>query len=843
MGEVYRADDLKLGQPVALKFLPEALERDAERLERFLGEVRIARQVAHPNVCRTYDVGEVDGRHYLSMEYVDGEDLASLARRIGRLPEDKSLQLARQLCAGLAALHEQGILHRDLKPANVMIDGRGSVKITDFGLAAFAAGLQRAEVRVGTPAYMAPEQLAGTGVSVRSDVYSLGLVLYELFGGRPAFDPAASFEETARRRREEPPTPLGQLVSHLDPAVETTIASCLETDPGERPPSALAVSAALPGGDPLAEALAAGETPSPELVAASGRTDAMRPVRAAALALVAAAAFLAAARLDGARALRAWVPLDKPPEVLVDRSREIVARLGYTEPVYAEPADRAFGFDVWPSVLREIERRDASPRRWERLTKPEVGAVTYWYRQSPHAMLPNNESFGTFAGGPVTRWNPFPEVTGMILVSLDTAGKLRFFAHTPRRFVSDPAPRGEVDWSLPFELAGLDPAAFRQVEPAYQRFADLDSRAAWVGEVPGLAGAELRIEAGTQGGRIALWGILEPAELERLASEPQRSEAVPVGRVAFHAMVLLVLAASTMFARHNLNQGRGDRRGTIRIATFFFALTCARELLHSHALFTYAGMTQIYPIVATGLFYAAFSAALYLAIEPYARRTWPAMLVSWVRLLGRSARNWRDPRIGRSVLWGTAAGALLALARTAAHGIRGFIRSAPDVPDIGEWDVLLGFRHALAAVTEQLYMSTLQAFVLVFLLVMGRRLLRGPWAAAAFAGVVWVLLYEPVQASLSETSFALVLVSLRTALFMVVLLRQGVLALIASLCVVRLEALARTADWSAWHAEPSLYVTALVLALAGYGFWAASAAGPLAADPAAGRPALRAEPA
>jgi len=116
MGEVYRADDLKLNHPVAVKFLPKGLDDDPDRLERFLTEVRLSRQVSHPNVCRVHDVGEVDHQHFLTMEYVDGEDLASLLRRIGRLPGDKAVQLARQICAGLAAAHEQGILHRDLPP-------------------------------------------------------------------------------------------------------------------------------------------------------------------------------------------------------------------------------------------------------------------------------------------------------------------------------------------------------------------------------------------------------------------------------------------------------------------------------------------------------------------------------------------------------------------------------------------------------------------------------------------------------------------------------------------------------------------------------------------------------
>jgi serine/threonine-protein kinase len=132
MGEVYRADDLTLGQAVALKFLSEDASRDEGLLERFRNEVRIARRVSHPNVCRVYDVGEVDGHTFFTMEYVDGEDLASLLRRIGRLPQDKALDIARQLCAGIAAAHAKGVLHRDLKPGNVMLTKSGT-KLLDFG--------------------------------------------------------------------------------------------------------------------------------------------------------------------------------------------------------------------------------------------------------------------------------------------------------------------------------------------------------------------------------------------------------------------------------------------------------------------------------------------------------------------------------------------------------------------------------------------------------------------------------------------------------------------------------------------------------------------------------------
>ncbi|MGH9196072.1 MAG: serine/threonine-protein kinase, partial [Acidimicrobiia bacterium] len=197
MGEVYRADDLKLGQPVALKFLPDTLATDGAMLAHFHREVRTARQVSHPNVCRVFDIGETDGHHFLSMEYIDGEDLASLLRRIGRLPEDKAREISRQLCAGLAAAHDAGVLHRDLKPSNVMIDGRGKARIADFGLAGLAQEFRGSEVPAGTPAYMAPEQLAGKQATVKSDIYALGLVMDEIFTGKRPCE-AKDFSESIR---------------------------------------------------------------------------------------------------------------------------------------------------------------------------------------------------------------------------------------------------------------------------------------------------------------------------------------------------------------------------------------------------------------------------------------------------------------------------------------------------------------------------------------------------------------------------------------------------------------------------------------------------------------------
>ena len=249
MGEVYRADDLKLGQPVALKFLPQAFSGDESRQARFFNEVRTARQVTHPNVCRVHDLGEVDGHYFLSMEYVDGEDLGTLLRRIGHVPKDKAVQIARQLCAGLAAAHAKGFVHRDLKPENIFLTDEGRAKILDFGLATssgFGNKSQSDEAHtptatvltspgsvMGTVDYMSPEQVRGEPVDHRSDIFSFGTVLYEMLGRSRPFHKETQPETMTAIMKSEP-IDLHSVSGDVPPAMCTIIRRCLEKRAGER---------------------------------------------------------------------------------------------------------------------------------------------------------------------------------------------------------------------------------------------------------------------------------------------------------------------------------------------------------------------------------------------------------------------------------------------------------------------------------------------------------------------------------------------------------------------------------------------------------------------------------
>ncbi|HEY9500315.1 MAG TPA: serine/threonine-protein kinase, partial [Pyrinomonadaceae bacterium] len=418
MGEVYRADDLKLGQAVALKFLPDHLLSNGAALARFHREVRVARQVSHKNVCRVYDIGEYDGRHFLSMEYIKGEELASLLRRIGSFPVDKSIQLARQICAGLNAAHDVGVLHRDLKPANIMIDGEGNARILDFGLAGLSEEFSENELAAGTPAYMAPEQLEGREQTVKTDIYSLGLVLYELFTSKKAFEAKTIGELIELRRNNTTPTSLTSLVKDLDPLIERVVERCLQTDPSFRPSSALQVAAALPGGDPIAAALAAGETPSPEMVAAAPKQGILSPVMAGSLLAVFLLLVGLGSWLSKYTAIYRLSPLGDSPEVLRSRARDVVKDLGYSE----APTDYADGFVLKEDYLDYIANNDQSPQRWEKMRNIPPGPYRYWYRQSPRY-------FETIETIEVNK--PALDVSGMASLYLDISGHLRWFLGVP----------------------------------------------------------------------------------------------------------------------------------------------------------------------------------------------------------------------------------------------------------------------------------------------------------------------------------------------------------------------------------------------------------------------------
>jgi serine/threonine protein kinase len=799
MGEVYRADDLKLAQPVALKFLPEHLLSDSAALARFHREVRVARQVSHKNVCRVYDIGEVDGRHFLSMEFIKGEELSSLMRRIGRLPPDKALQLARQICAGLAAAHDVGFLHRDLKPANIMIDGDGNARILDFGLAGLVEEFGEEEVRAGTPAYMSPEQIEGREQTVKSDIYSLGLVFYELFTGRKAFEAPTLGEMLKLRRSNSAPTTPTEVVKDLDPTIEKIIDRCIQKDPGQRPSSAIQVAAALPGGDPLAAALAAGETPSPEMVAAAPTEGVLKPPIAIALLSVAVVLLALSCWITKYAMAYRLAPINESPEVLRARSRDLIKKIGYHE----TPLDSADGIVLKESYLSYISSHDNSPNRWDKLAEPP-GPYRFWYRQSPRY----------FATSEIIEVDkPALDVSGMTSLYLDMDGRLHWFMHVPPQRDPPAANATSFDWSTAFREAGLDIANFRTATSSWVPLHAYDKREAWDGPDPLRPENNIHIEAASFRGAPVYFETIYPWD------QPTREEQAPIStqqRLFIYAVIavfIIALFGSALIARGNLRAGRGDLAGATRIAFFYFLVRMLEWVFEAH----HNGfVAHEFIIFSASLAFAVFSSfflwLLYIALEPFVRRRWPQRIISWSRLL---RGDLRDPLVGRDILIGVTAGTLAILLGSLTQPILRAL-GRPFVVVINPGSAILG-SHFSASFAAQLSAALFFSFITLFLWLLLVVLLRRERVGLIVLGFV-ITLFTILVADPGLTGLPSAVLGAALTLF--ILYRHGLLALCAMMFVAHLWVFYPiTSEFTAWYAFDFVVALAICLALAGYGFY------------------------
>ena len=798
MGEVYRAEDLKLGQPVALKFLPEDVAKTPDRLARFHHEVRVARQVSHPNVCRVYDIGEADGQHFISMEYVDGEDLASLLRRIGRLPPDKATELARQLCAGLAAAHDRGVLHRDLKPANVLVDGRGRARIADFGLAGLIDDRRDPHIIAGTPGYMAPEQLAGQATSARTDVYALGLVLYEMFTGKRALTAvgANAFTRGEASGVAHPST----LVPDLDQAIERVILRCLEPDPARRPSSALSVAAALPGGDPLAAALAAGETPSPEMVAAAGEVGSLPPLVGLACVAAIAIGMVLIAVMSRQTTLPGLVTMDKRPDVLAERGRGIARALGYAD----RPADEAYGYGSNADYLQYIEDHDRSATRWAALRKGQPAAIAFWYRQSPHRLDPD---------GRVTQLDPPHDVSGMLSMSMDQNGRLTGLRAVPPQRLEPATEARQPDWAAVFAEAGLAIAQFSHAQPTLTPPAFADTRSAWEGAYPDRPDIPIRVEAAAAGGRPVYFEIVTPwtgrattAATDVLPTGPQGGGGVSI------LFFLSVTLGSILLARRNLSLGRGDRRGAFRLSLYIAVIMLLAPALDRGVLIL-ARSTPLALTLAIGVY------LMYIALEPHVRRIWPEILIGWSRLLGG---RFRDPLVGRDILVGALAGLVLSCLLHLHSVAPAWFGLPPPRPTQAQSDLLLGGRHALSWIIRAQAFGGVIVIVNLVALFLVNVLLRGRRALAAWLTAMIVTMLLPVVPWGGNPILMFVFRGLIAGGLVFVTVRFGLLAAIVCRVVLGLTTTAMvpiTFDVTVPYVESSYLLVGTILVLAGYGFY------------------------
>lgn len=235
MGRVYKVFDKKIKENIALKLLKPEIASDPRTIERFRNELKFARKISHPHVCRMYDLGEAGLLHFITMEYVSGEDLKSFIRRAGHLTEPKALSIAEQITDGLAEAHRLGVLHRDLKPQNVMIDRDGNAKVMDFGIARslHAAGFTGSGIMVGTPEYMSPEQAEASGVDARSDIYSLGIIIYEMVTGKVPFSGETPLSVALKQKTEMPRNPR-ELNALISEDLSRLVMKCLEKEREKR---------------------------------------------------------------------------------------------------------------------------------------------------------------------------------------------------------------------------------------------------------------------------------------------------------------------------------------------------------------------------------------------------------------------------------------------------------------------------------------------------------------------------------------------------------------------------------------------------------------------------------
>ncbi len=806
MGEVYRAEDLRLSQVVAIKFLPQELSQDASALARFHSEVRIARQVSHPNVCRVFDIGDVDGIPFLSMEYVDGEDLASVVRRIGRLSPDKATEIARQICAGMAAAHERGVIHRDLKPANVMLDGAGKIRVMDFGLAGIAASIQGSEIRAGTPAYMAPEQLEGREVTFKSDIYSLGLILYEILTGKRAFE-ATTLAELIKLRGQGTLTNPSTLVKDLDPLIERVTLRCLDKDPAKRPSSALQVAAALPGGDPLAAALAAGETPSPEMVAASGEKEGLRPKIAIAMLVAVVVGLIFAIYVADRFKLNNRTPLENSSEVLTARAREITRNLGYTAPA----ADAASGFDIDGYYLSFLQKSDKTPTRWDILSGDRPASLSFWYRESPRGMIPQR-FFSSGGAGTVTTFDPAMDVSGMTMVIVDMRGRLVHFAAVPPQVDNSTEAPPAPDWTPLFAAAGLRSDDFKSVPSEWTPLAWGDSRAAWIRDLPGHANISERIEAAAYRGKPIYFAVLYPWDTPQRSTPYQQTTRERVSSIILLTLFVGLLLASAFVARRNLRLDRGDTRGAVRLAIFVFLAFMISWALRAHHVDSVGEFEGLFVAFSWACLMTTMAFFLYLALEPFVRKNAPQTLITWSRLM---AGDLRDPLVGRDLLIASVYGVWLSIFETSDNFLLPLFGKLPPTPGSLAPDTLNGVRQALGYIPNFALIYVLYGLFIFFLFFMVRLLVRYVWITA----LIIVLLGAVTNTGGDYPLLDFIFLAIIWVSIIVVLRRFGLLALVVGLVVQNvLIVFPVTSHFSRWYASEGLTGIIAIAVLAVYGF-------------------------
>jgi serine/threonine-protein kinase len=652
---------------------------------------------------------------------------------------------------------------------------------------------------------MSPEQLAGGPATTQSDLFSLGLVLHELFSGRRAF-PARNRDELSRLYKEHTPPPVSDLVHGLDPRIAKVIQRCLDKDPANRPVSALSVVADLPKRDPLATALAQGHLPSPEMVANAGAEGTISPSQAFTLLASVAVGLLLVALLAPRASLYGMVPLELPPRALDARARYVLDRLKCTD----LPADSWSGFQYDYEYLNSAVAADATLQRWSRMAAGDGPAMAFWYRQSPQELAATAMGVRAYPGR-VSPSDPPLTVPGMVTVMLDTKGQLIEFERVPERETADAGRPAKVDWQPLFEEARLN---WSQAEPATPQYAPpffADQRMAWLVPNPICEAEPLRVEAAADGGEIVYFKVFHGPWDRPAPHQTQPPESIRF-QLLYAGLLCLYIAGAGWLARRNLKLGIGDRAGAFRLAAFQFVCYFAcTVLVADHAASFTDEATLLMKAFGFAAVWSLICWLLYVAMEPYVRRRWPWRLVSWNRLL---AGRFADPMVGRDVLIGVVLGLFLAIMHQAGVILPPYFGRPSPLP-------LLAWPSAFTNVPFHLLMEipvavrdALQSFILLFLLVL---FVRNEWLAVAIVFLL-VLSYSLLQEPELHFFWA-VLMGAIVGSYLFVALRFGLLASAVGLFVCYfLYQVPLTLHFSCWYWWQSFAYIAWTVVFAVLGF-------------------------
>ncbi len=798
MGEVYHADDLVMNQPVAVKVLHPHYAQLTEAGRRLIREAKLARRVTHRNVVRVFDASTFEGDEndelLISMELLHGQTLREVFRR-GQVQREEALTIARQLCAGLTAAHESGVLHRDLKPGNIMVEADGRVALTDFGIAAGLDPEKRLEA-AGTLQYLAPEVAQGEPSTVQSDLYGLGMVLFELMTGQPAYD--------GKPWRED--IPLSSAASQLrrfEPRVEAMVRACIHPDQSERPRSCYEVWSAL-GEDPLLEAVKEQRLIDPGVLSAAGESARVRRKEI----LVAFAVFVVA--LIGVIGLAEHtflVPragLESSPEQLQDRALHVIQTL---EGQPDDWLDHSSNYLVDPLFI-DAARNNPELIQGDVLAQTHPSALLWEHRQGESRVVSQK---------PLT--DPYeivrpPIGLGGVRVRLDMRGHLVRYYHIPRQW---PGNRTMLDWSPAFELAGLDfdkfvPANFPDTVPVVAEDVSI-----WKGPSPTRPGEELRVEAAHSGGKIVYFNVhssLTPVTYEQpsgLSGWQSAARALIVG---------LALFSGGFLAWQNQRLGLTDRRVAVRLFIVCVLLGIGSWfLITRHVKAIAAEMSSLYTGVSMAVFQAVAVAVIYLAFEPLARRNWPKFVMGWKCLWHGHVRS---PLVGRELLIGLSIGTGLVLAEQ----FLVILGCCPTLlPSMGAnlgpgGGPKLLATAGITATFQGISRGMLAAFTLLLL----HRWLRKAWLAnGLFFGASVLLitaLLEPHHPSI--WLWTVIIASLQIIALLSALRFAGLLGGVMSLGVAYLiSAVPINADISVWYASTTFLTAAILSGLALYASWIA----------------------